>query len=245
MQHGVGDHPLGRLDAAEQQHGDVGLDLRVSQTGGVEVHRLAELLDRARRLRARRPARAEVGHRGDDRVVPAEHRPGLGAVEAQRVRDRRGGQRPREAAPQLARTVRGELVDQPRRLLLHRVRQPPPHLAQPQRRDERRPVAVVLDAVEREHALAHHLRGREARVVDREGRRVAHRGEREVAAGDEPAVDRRQPRHRLARPEAREQVVGIALEGADGDAGAEWEALGPHGRAHYPSVATCASCRGA
>ena len=48
------------------------------------------------------------------------------------------------------------------------------HLRQPERVGERIAMASVLRAVERQHARAEHLSGREARIVDRERRRVAH-----------------------------------------------------------------------
>ena len=48
------------------------------------------------------------------------------------------------------------------------------HLRQPERVAERIAVARVFRAVERQHARAEHLRRREARIVDRERRRVTH-----------------------------------------------------------------------
>ena len=44
--------------------------------------------------------------------------------------------------------------------------------------------------VQREHAWADDLPGREAGIVHRERRRVAHRLKREVAPGDQPAIQR-------------------------------------------------------
>ena len=66
-------------------------------------------------------------------------------------------------------------------------------------------MAPVLVAVEREHARADDLCGREARVVDGERARIAHRLQHEIAPGDEPRVERRHPRDRLALAEPGEQ----------------------------------------
>src|ERR1039457_2716015 len=61
-------------------------------------------------------------------------------------------------------------------------------------------MAGVLGAIEREHARADHPGGREPRVGHGEYRRVAHDAQRQVAAGDQPAAERGQPRHGLAPP---------------------------------------------
>ena len=78
-------------------------------------------------------------------------------------------------------------------------------------------VALVLGPVEREHARADHLPGREARVVDRERGGVAHHLHSQVAPGDEPAVQYGHPRHRLGLAQAREQRVRVRLELVQGD----------------------------
>ena len=80
---------------------------------------------------------------------------------------------------------------------------------QAKRARERRAVALVLVAVEREHARADDAPGREARVVDREGGRVAHDLQREVAAQDEPAAEGRQPHHGRALAQAGEQGMSV------------------------------------
>jgi hypothetical protein len=58
---------------------------------------------------------------------------------------------------------------------------------------------------------------REARVVDGEGRRVAHHVQGEVAAQDEPAVEGRHPRRRraLAQP-GEERMSAGRRQGFDG-----------------------------
>ena len=106
-----------------------------------------------------------------------------------------GGERAREGAPQLGLAVGLDGVDQPVDLGGDDLGEALAHRLQAKRARERRAVALVLVAVEREHARADDAPGREARVVDRERGRVAHDLQREVAAQDEPAAERRQPHH--------------------------------------------------
>ena len=232
----VGDHPLGRLDPAEQHHGGVG-DVLVLGEPAVEPvparpQRVGQRRHRLGRLGARGAAGAEVADGPDDRVVVAEHGADVRVREPERAGHDRRRQRAGEAAPQLALPGGRERVQQQGGLLAHRAGQRLAHGAEPQRRDEGRPVAVVLGPVEREHARPDDPRGREPRVLDRERLRVAHRGEREVAARDEPAVDRRQPRDRLALAQAGQQRVRRALELLDRRRGADREASRPHRGQH-------------
>src|SRR5256885_1916115 len=83
-------------------------------------------------------------------------------------------------------------------------------LAGAERPRKRRAVAVVLEAVETEHAGPHHLGRGEPRIVDRERVRGAHRRQNEVVAGDQPTLEARQPRHRLGGTEAGQGRVGVA-----------------------------------
>ena len=63
-----------------------------------------------------------------------------------------------------------------------------------------------------------HLPGREARVVDRERPGVAHDVQREVAAHDEPAVQRGHPAQRRALAQPGEQGISLRSgQGLDGD----------------------------
>ena len=92
-------------------------------------------------------------------------------------------------------------VDQPVDLVGDHVGEALPDGLQAKRPRERRAVALVLVAVEREHARPDDPPGREPRVVDGERVGVAHDVQREVAAQDEPAAQRGHPR-RAARARA-------------------------------------------
>ena len=113
----VGDHPLGRLDPAEQQDGGVRDDLARREIGrrrrGASSDARAVGEHGARGARAaRRRRRAPRGHglgpavtlgdRGDDRVVPAEHRADLAPARARaRAATIDAASGPGEGAPQL------------------------------------------------------------------------------------------------------------------------------------------------
>ena len=100
----VGDHALGRLDAAEEHHRGVGDDRRALEAaGGVgEQRRAGPAVERRRdgglEVRERRAAGCghlaagrDLGDRGDDRVVPAQDGAGVGLGQSERVgHDRRG-----------------------------------------------------------------------------------------------------------------------------------------------------------
>ena len=73
-------------------------------------------------------------------------------------------------------------------------------------------MAPMLLPVEREHARADDLSGREPRVVDREDDRVSHHLQGEVAAGHDPGLQRGHPRDGLVLPEPRERRVRVVLE---------------------------------
>ena len=68
-----------------------------------------------------------------------------------------------------------------------------------------------------------YLAGGEARIVDGERAGVAHGLQGEIAPGDEPAVERRQPRHRLALAQARQQRMRIGCELLEGGRRADGE----------------------
>ncbi len=205
----VGDHALGRLDAAEQQHGGVGDGPLALEAAGL-AHRGRQqgraglaIERRADRLRQRGvgvaagviqwPAGRDVGHRRDDPLIPAEHRRAVGVPDTERVRHDGDRQRPGERAAQLGVAGRRQRVDQVLGLVGDDLREARLHGTPAKRDDERLAVAAVLRPVETEHAGPDHLAGGEARVVDGERARVAHDLHREVAARDEPAVQRRQP----------------------------------------------------
>ena len=205
VQDRVGDHPLGRLDAAEEHHRGVGDDLAPPEparmaAGGGEQRRaglaIEHRLDGGPQLGERRPAGVgnlaagrDLGHRRDDRVVPAQDGAGVGLAQARASASRwrrRAGRRRHAAAPPRPRARWRRSGGRPRR------RRPSVKRSRTAcRRNgprERRAVALVLVAVEREHARADDAPGREARVVDRERGRVAHDLQREIAAQDEPAA---------------------------------------------------------
>jgi hypothetical protein len=131
--------------------------------------------------------------RVDDCAIPAEHRRRLVGSESQRSGHDRGRQRSRELTPQLGAPGRFQRVDQRLGLDCGRPLEPIAHLAGAKRTDERRAMISMRLAVEAEHARPDDLRRREARIVDRERRRVAHRLEHEVMPGYEPAVERVDP----------------------------------------------------
>ena len=215
VQDRVGDHALGRLDAAEEEDRGVGDCLVGVKPAGVGGHRQQGAAQLGERLAARRADRAPGGHprhRGDDRVVPAQDRLGVGAVEPERARDDRGRQRSGELAAQLGAPRRSDRVGEPLGLLGDDGAEARVHRRQPERRGERGAVARVLVAVEREHARPDDPRRGEARVVDREGRVGAQDRQREVAPRDQPGAERRDPCHRLARTQAREQRVRVRVE---------------------------------
>jgi hypothetical protein len=156
---------------------------------------------------ARQPARGV-----HDRGVPAEQ-----ALPAHRLEPQQFGHHGRcewtaDRRAQVRAAARRDLLDQALRLRAHEVAEALPHRIAPERPRERAAMALVLVAVAREHAAAEHLAGAEARIVDRQRLRVAHRPQRQVPARDEPAAERRQPGHRLALPQAREQRMRIVLE---------------------------------
>ena len=92
-----------------------------------------------------------------------------------------------------------------------------------QRPGERVAVPPVLVAIQRQHARANDTGGREPRIVDREGARVAQHGLGQISARHQPAAQRRQPRDRLGLAQAPQRGVGIRGQLGDGDVGAERE----------------------
>jgi hypothetical protein len=235
----VGDHALGRLDAAEQEHRGVGDDPFALQAAGLTGRGgeerglglpLERRADRGRQRRvglraggAQRLAFRDLRDRPDDLLVPPEHGPHVGVLEAEGARDDRDRQRTRESAPQIRAAVGLDRVDQPLGLLRHLLREAGPHGGEAERAGEGVAMAAVVLAVEREHARTDDLAGGEPRVLDREGRRVAHHLQREVAPGDEPPVQRGQPGHGLSLAQQREQRVRIVLELRERSGGADRE----------------------
>jgi hypothetical protein len=140
-------------------------------------------------------------------------------LEPERVGDDRGGERAGHGAPQLRTPVPLDRPDEALGLVADQRGEPVAHGLEAERRGERVAVAAVLGPVEREHARADDLAGREARVVDREGLRAAHHLHREIAARDEPAVEHSHPRHRFGLAQAREQRMRVRFELVEGDLG--------------------------
>ena len=240
MEHRVGDHPLGRLDAAEHEHGRIGGDLLLGEpAGGLRQQRgagigalgrheaRAQLLERLLAGRRHRPARRHPGHRVHDGVVPGQDGCGARALDAEGPGDDPDGQGTGQAAAQLRAPRRLERVDEPVGLGRHRPREALADGLEAKRPHERIAVPGVLVAVEGEHARSHHPARGEARVVDREGGGVAHRPQREVAPGDEPCPERGQPRDRLVGAKPREQRVRIGLELLETGGGADRERVPP------------------
>ena len=119
------------------------------------------------------------------------------------LRDHRSGERRGELDAQVGSAIAGRIGDRrqsPVDLLADEPTEPGRHLARPERGGERRPVAVVLGVVERQHARPDDLGGREAWIGDGERLRIAQHVERGGASGDDEAADRRHPRDRGDRP---------------------------------------------
>src|SRR5581483_4173415 len=114
-----------------------------------------------------------------------------------------------ELAPQLGAPVRRACVEQRVDLVLDERPEPFLHRGGAEGASEGRPVARVLGAVAREHARSDDACRGEALVVDRERLGVAHHGDRELAAGDEPAAQRLDP---ADRPDLREERMRVGLE---------------------------------
>ena len=171
--------------------------------------------------RGQRSAGGELVHGSDDRVVRVEHGVDLIQSEAERPCHDRSRERAGVGAPKLAAPRRLERIEQALGLTRDERREALTDRAHPERRRKRGPVTGVLVAVTGEHARADDAPGREPRIVDRERVGVAHRGQHEVMACDQPAVEGGQPRDRLVGAQAREQrvrVLGQLLErrpGAD------------------------------
>ena len=167
---------------------------------------------RFERLPARlghRLAGSDAGDRCDDAVVPAEDSPRVGVLEAQSVRDDRDRERPGKAAPELCTTGGLDRVDEAVGLGLDERREPLAHGVESEGTRERVAVPAVLCAVPGQHALADDLTRGEAWIVHREGLRVAHDLQRQVATGHEPAVERGQPRDRLVLAQARKERMRV------------------------------------
>ena len=263
----VRDHPVGRLDPAEEEHRGVRDDLRrreatcaAHRTG--EKRRFGLPLEHGRERRAqlgegglartRRPAPgADVGHLGHDCAVPLERSVGRKVVETKRDGHGRDREWPRERDAQIRLAERRDPVEQPLAQLLDHVREAIPDGREAEGAGERAPVPSVLRAVEREHARADDLSRREARVVDRVGIGVAHHLEHQVAARHEPAVEHGQPGDRLAlaqpveqRMRARPFEVGDRRRRADRERRGSFVHAGSLAAGPYtPGVATTVSDR--
>ena len=175
VQDRVGDHALGRLDAAEEHHRGVGDDLAPLEPAGVAAGGGEQRGPGARSstgsMAARRSAKAAAagvgnlaagrhfGHRGDDRVVPAEHGGGVGVAQARArasrsaaasgpAKARRSSAAPSGSTPSISRSTSAATTSVKRSRTA----------CEAKRARERRAVAPVLVAVEREHARADDLR---------------------------------------------------------------------------------------
>jgi hypothetical protein len=76
-------------------------------------------------------------------------------------------------------------------------------------------MAVVLGAVEREHARPDDLGGGEPGVVDGERRWVAKHLQGGVSPGDDESAERRDPADRAQPSEVGMRVTGEVLDGED------------------------------
>ncbi len=206
----VRDHPVGRLDPSEEQDGRVRDDLAA-------VERARSARRRAQQRRGRLPVAAPAPGRcpsasnasapsgdGSRPAVMSVTAPTMAPYQARGTsagrssspsarRHRGDRERPAELRSKIGRPPCGDPLEQALALGLDELREPLVHRPQTEGARERRPMSLVLRAVERQHARPDDLRRREARVVDGEGLRVAHHGEREVASRHEPPVERRQP----------------------------------------------------
>ena len=203
-------------------------------TSDVEGSRLERGLDRRAEPLERRPPTA-VGlaapgdrrHLGDDVDVPAERHLWVDLLEPERVHHRHDRERAGDLTAEVGRAARRDQVEQAFDLVAHDGREPRANGVEPKRRRERVALPAMARTVEREHARADDLRRREARVVDGERLRVAHRLENEITPGDDPAAERGHPRDRLARAQTREHRVRLALELRERDRRANRETC-PH-----------------
>ena len=159
-------------DATSARESDACIARRRRNEGGGRVaiegrlDRRAESLERLGAGRSGRPPRRDLGHRPDDRGVPAECRRGIGVLEPERVHHgdsptaglpgRGAGRRDRRASI----ASRSTIDLQPDEL-----GEPCTHGVEPERARERLSVPRVLGAVEREHARPDHLS--RSRSVDR------------------------------------------------------------------------------
>ena len=160
----VRNHPLGRLDPAEEQHRGIRDNVCPRQATGVTRSRgnkrgrgiVVECgLDCSTKLskgtRARtvdRLAGRDACHLGDNRVVPGKSVGWVGLVEPECVHHRNDGQWPGHGSPELGSAVRLDRVDQGVSLALDRVRKSVAHGIEAKRSREGPAVARVLDAVE-------------------------------------------------------------------------------------------------
>jgi len=172
----------------------------------------AQRRERAPAGRRNRVADDDARNRVYDRVIPAEDRGRVRALETERVGGDGRCQRTRQATPQLRAPIGLNRVDQPLRLRLDERGEALSHHVGAELCRERIAVAGVRGTVAREHARPHDPPGGETGIVDRERRRGAHRLQREIAPRDEPAPERGQPRHRLALAQPRGQRLRIEVE---------------------------------
>ena len=174
-----------------------------------------------------RLAGGDVGHRGDDRVVPAPARrpPRAGRVRAPERRSRRPAgrrtnaaarRRPRGSSPSISRSASSRA--RPRR-----------NARGPRRRETGRRTARGGGRARSPSRLS--MLGPITCAVEKRGSStvnvvgVAHHLERQVVPGDQPAVERRDPRDRLALAQPASSGWGSRSSCVDRDGRAQREAV--------------------
>jgi hypothetical protein len=237
---GIGDHPLSGLDAPEEEYCRVGGHLGTREAaaglaGGGEQRRaviaiecLGDALAQASGGRGAggrsRLAGRDRTHARDDGVVPAQDCPGLDVLEAEHGCDHGRGERAGEATAKLGATI-GHRIDEPIDFRRDERREPVVDGVAAERRRERVAMAGVRATVGGEHAAADDPAGGEARIIDGERRRIAQDTQRQVMAGHEPAVERRQPGDGFACAQLGEARVRIRRQIGEGDSGADGVAI--------------------
>ena len=121
-------------------------------------------------------------------------------------------ERPGQVAAHLRVSVGRQRPDQPPSLAADLLGKAAPGVRSQEGAGERVTVATVLLAVERQHARADDLRGREPRVVDGVSAGIAHHVDAQVASGDQPAIEHRNPGDGLVLAEVGQGSVRIDVE---------------------------------
>ena len=217
----VEDHPLGRLDPAEHDHGRVRDGLVLGQRAAMSRRRAPPPTSASAAIAAAPPG---VGSCPvaipDTEATISRYQPSSWATLASSRPSRPSVSATTAAASGPASSARSSAVDarppsastQARRLRGHERAERRRHLARAERRPERLAVPGVRRPVGRQHARPDDAGGREAWVVDRERRRVAEHVDGDVAGGHEPAAEGVDERHRPGGAQRREVRVRIAAE---------------------------------